>query len=241
MNNMSGGDSGGTAEGKRTPSSTSVLGRAWQLARREGPIALAVAAVRRYVVDSRSFYLYDCRLRVWPETRFGPWPDGFDECFVEGNEAADRVSAERCDFRDIVPHARRALDCGAVAFCLYHGRDVAHVGWLATSQAARRALDPLGFELRFDRGEAWTGAVYTVPRFRSRGLLTYSIVRRFDYLRDAGFSSSKFAVETSNVTSHRVQLRFEPRIYAIGHLFKLFSWRRWSESPSACTGEDRGL
>jgi len=198
------------------------------MARRSGLVAGVAAAIRRYVVDSRTFFLYEYRLDS-PATRPGPPPEGFDECFVESNETAEQLCATRCDFRAVVPRARHALDCGAVAFCLYSGRDVAHVGWLATSHTARRSLDVLGFRVRFEAGEAWAGTVYTVPQYRNRGLLAYSARRRFDYLRDAGFKTCRSAVLTGNDASNHVQMHFDPQVYAVGRLFKLFHWRMWRE------------
>ena len=206
------------------------LSRAWDILRWQGLFVLMRELIRRYVLDVRSFFLYEHEHRRWPE-RFASLPDGFEECFVDGNAAADRVAATHSDVRDLVPAGHLALASGAVAFCLYHGSEIAHVGWVATSEAARRSIDRLGYEVRFDRGEAWTGAAFTVPRFRSRGLLTYSCLRRFDYLRESGFPLSRAAVATDNAASHRVTMLFEPRVYAIGRQFRLFRWRRWTERP----------
>ena len=222
---------------RRRDSLTAVLARGRSLAREVGPVSVIVAALRRYVVDRRTFFLYEYR-HDSPATRPGAPPSGFDEYFVQSNDEADRLLGTRCDFREVVSQARHALDSDAVAFCLYEGRDVAHVGWLATSQEARRALDRLGFEVRFDAGEAWLGAVYTVPRYRNRGLLAYSARRRFEYLRHAGFSTSRSAIETNNAASKRVQTHFEPHVYAVGRLFKFLRWRRWSERPY-CPGSGR--
>jgi len=216
-------------EGTRSPARA--LSRARELVRSEGLSALVMAAMRRYGFDSRTFFPYEHHHRAWPATQLEPRPTGFEECFIEDNEAADRAAARYRDFRDIVSGARRALCSGAVALCIYHGCEVAHVGWLATSLAARRALDRLGYEVRFDRGESWTGAAFTVPGFRNRGLLTYSCQRRFDYLLGAGFTVSRAAVATDNAASHHVTMRFEPRVYAIGRQLRILRWRKWTERP----------
>jgi hypothetical protein len=205
---------------------------AWALARREGPLVLAKMAARRYIIDSRSFFLYEHRHRSSRDARFAACPPGFEEFFVGSNATADRLSETRCDFRRVVPSARRALDAGAVALCLYHGRELAHVGWLATSPEGRRVLDRLGYEVSFDRGEGWTGAAFTVPSFRNQGLLAYGCLRRFEYLLNAGIAVSRAAVATDNVASHHVTMRFEPRVYAIGHQLRVLNWRRWTERPA---------
>jgi hypothetical protein len=209
-----------------------VLRRAVELARRDGPVSLALSVTRRHVFDWRSFYLYELILADYPAGHSGPRPDGYDECLVDSNDAADQAVAGRCDFREMMPWTRRALARGAATLCLYHGREVAHVGCVATSPAARRTIDALPFDVQFDGGEALLGAAYTMPRHRSRGLMTYSTLRRLDYLRGAGFHTCKVAVATNNDNSNRVQIRLKSRIYAVGRLFRLLKWQRWSERPA---------
>ncbi len=231
MGAVTGRGSQGVRGAARRLAAAGVVRETWVLARREGPVALARAATHRYIIDSHSFFLYEHRHGSRPDAGLCACPSGFEEFFVEENASADRLSEGRCDFRDAVPGARRALDSGAVAFCLYNGREVAHVGWLATSLRGRRALDRLGYEVRFDRGEGWTGAAFTMPRFRNRGLLAYSCLRRFEFLCDAGIAVSRAAVATDNASSHHVTMRFEPRVYAIGHQLRILTWRRWTERP----------
>jgi GNAT superfamily N-acetyltransferase len=208
------------------------LRSAVELARRDGPVSLALSVKRHHIFDWRSFYLYELLLADCPAGHSGPQPDGYDECLVDSNEAADQSVAGRCDFREVMPWTRRALARGAATLCMYHGREVAHVGCVATSPAARRAIDALPFEVQFDRGEGLLGAAYTLPRHRGRGLMTYSTLRRLDYLRSAGFRTCKVAVATNNGPSNRVQMRLKSRICGVGCLFRLLKWRRWSERPA---------
>ncbi len=148
------------------------------------------------------------------------------------NEEADALARDHEDFRTANPLARRGLENGAVAFCIYVGTELAHTAWLATSREARRTLDRLGYEVRFDEGEAWTGRAYTTPAFRGRGLLTYSCYRRFDYLLQRGCLESRGAVEMRNVVSHHSTMRFDPQIYAIGRQWRVLGRRWWSERPA---------
>lgn len=182
-------------------------------------------------MDRRQFYLYEHHHREWPEGAFRPVADEFEERFVNDNRQADSLAVEHHDFRLLLPRSRNALDCGAVAFCVYSGTEVAHVAWLATSAAARSSLDHSGYAVRFEEGEAWTGSAWTVPGFRNRGLLTHSCRRRFEYLLRSGWMMSRAAVETGNTVSHRATMWFEPRVYAIGRQWRLLGRRWWSEMP----------
>lgn len=205
------------------------LERARQALQRGGPLGLMAAVFRQYVLDYRRFYLYERSHPSWPEEEFRPRLDSFEECFITSNHEADALARSHEDLRDAIPQARRGLDKGAVAFCVYVGRELAHVAWLATSEDGRRALDHLGFEVRFDRGEAWTGSAWTAPAYRGLGLLTYGSYRRFQHLSHAGFHRSRGAVETDNIASQRTNEKFNPRIYATGRQWRLFRWRKWSE------------
>ena len=207
------------------------LRRAVELARREGPVYLALSVTRRHVFNWQSFYIYELLLANCPTGHSGPRPDGYDECMVENNETADQAVAGRHDFREVMPWTRRALARGAAIVCLYHGQEIAHVGCVATTPSARGAVDGLPFDVQFDGGEALLGAAYTVPRHRGHGLMTYSTLRRLDYLRGAGFRTCKVAVATNNNHSNRVHIRLKSRIHAVGRLFKLLKWQRWSERP----------
>jgi hypothetical protein len=212
-------------------SSPLLVRRVGAVLREEGLFALLLAAFRRCIFDYRRFYLYEHRHVVRGAAMFLPTLDAFDEYFVVSNDTADHLAKERQDFRDIVPGARCALDRGAVAFCVYAGHELAHVGWLAMSAPARRALDHLGYDVDFESGEGWTGRAYTVRRYRGKGLLAYSCLRRFEYLLDSGVARSRAAVDMGNPGSHRTTMGFGPQVYAIGCQLRLFCWRRWVERP----------
>lgn len=203
--------------------------RARAVMRQEGLVALIEAVAREYAIDRRDYLLYQHHHRQWPEGCFRPRLKWFEERFVADNEEADLLALDHEDFRTITRAANQGLESGAVAFCVYVGREVAHVAWLATSDRARAAMDRLGYEVHFDEGEAWTGAAWTAPPYRSNGLLTYSCHRRFEYLLNLGFETSRAAVERTNAGSHRATMRFEPCIYAVGRHWRVFGRRWWSQ------------
>jgi len=188
-----------------------------------------VAVFRTFVIDRRQFFLFERHHDSWPEEWFKPGLVQFEELFVADNELADRLAQSHEDFRLLSRGARNALETGAIAFCVYVGHDVAHVAWLATTQQARRTLDGLGFEVPFHDGVAWTGAAWTAPSYRGRGLLTYGSYRRFEYLLRQGFTASRGAVERTNYASQRTNMHFAPRIYAVGTYWRVLGRRLWSE------------
>ena len=208
---------------------TTLLGRAAQVRREEGIVGLIRATVRRYIFRVTYFHLYvhhhEPPLFVPPIVTL---PE-HSERFIWNNAEADEVATEHEDLRDMMRHARRGLDSGAAAFCVYSGWRLAHVAWVATTRKGRRAIDPLDYKIDFDAGEAWTGAAYTTPEFRRRGLLGHDCLRRFEYLMDLGVKVSRAAIDVKNESSHRVTMRFHPDVIGIGRQVKFLGLRWWSQ------------
>lgn len=223
----------GTGVEPAISSSEARLARAREVFNRDGPGAFMAAALRRYVADRREFFLYQHLHREWPDGAFRPRLEGIESFFVTKGEEARSLPGHGEDISRVRRQAQLALYRGAVAFCVYRGGEVVHVAWLATSAAGRRSLDRLGYEVRFDVGEAWTGAAWTRPDVRNQGLLTYSCHRRFEYLRQAGWQTSRGAVDTGNVASHAATMRFEPYVYAVGCQWRILGRRWWAERAPA--------
>ena len=82
--------------------------------------------------------------------------------------------------------ARRNLDKGAIAFCIFVNGEVAHIGFVAMSEEAKNTVDHMPYKVDFSNNEACTGATETVPEYRSKGLMGYVYFKRFQFLREKG-------------------------------------------------------
>ncbi len=203
--------------------------RARTILRERGFRALVTTGFRWYVLDHREFFLFERQHEPLPQGSFRPTLDQFEEHFVSSNQQADELTESHDDFRRLSHGSRNALDAGATAFCIYVGRDVAHYAWVAATLEARRTLDRLGFEVPFDQGVAWTGAAWSNPPYRGKGLVKYASYRRFEYLRQLGFTASRGAVERRNRASLRANVHFMPRVYGVGIYWRVFRRRYWRE------------
>ena len=204
------------------------------LLKKEGPIALFKRAVAffayvcRRAVLWRTVYLYEHALVPRDRNAFLPRLGSWEMRILHSNEEADSVVAEGFeDVREAFVFAHRSLETGAVAFCVYAGRELAHVGWLAVDARGKRAVDGMPFEVAFESGQACTGGTYTIPKYRGKGLMPYGYYERFEYLRSRGFTTSRNSVEVSNVSSQKAHAKFNPTIYGIGKYRKVLWWKRW--------------
>ena len=214
------------------------LARSRSLLREEGllsllrhTVAFAGVFVRR-VYRRRDVFLYHHHLVERDGSAFQPRLAEFEHHVVESNAQADElVAAGYEDFRQLFLFSARNLSRGAVAFCVYVGRRLAHIGWVATTETGRLGVDPYPFNVAFDQGEACTGGTYTVPEFRGKGLMAYGYYERFEYLRKLGYTSSRNSVEHNNVSSHRAHAKFSPEILGTACFRRVLFWSRWTECP----------
>jgi GNAT superfamily N-acetyltransferase len=202
----------------------------------EGPTALLRRGARfvaRLLVVVERVYLYRIDLTELPPSPDSPWLDTFTTNFLCSNEDADRLVAQGYeDVRGWVLWSSRPLRRGAVAFCVYSGTRLAHVGWLGLSKEAKECFDDVPYAIDFARGEGWTGGVFTSSAFRGMGLMRHSYSRRLAYLRAHGCVMSRAMVRVGNVPSQRAISRTvaSTRVRVL-HL-RLFGWHWLRQGPS---------
>ncbi len=212
--------------------------RAMNIVRAEGPLSLLRHAVGFGAILLRPFYrkldvyLYRHRLVERDGSAYLPRLDSYELRVVESNEQAEQLVAEGFeDFRELFLFSRRNLEHGAVAFCVYVDKRLAHIGWVALDEKAKPHVDAVPFRVAFDKGEACTGSSHTFPRYRGKGLMIYGYYLRLEYLRVKGFTDSRNSVEVHNVSSHRAHAKFSPEITGVGRHRRILGWSRWTESP----------
>ncbi len=180
------------------------------------------------------YYLYEYTLKERNEADFLPGIKDFTLKIISSNEEADELAeAIGFDFRRRFVRARSMLDKGAIAFCIFARGEIAHIGWVALSEEAHKAVDSLPYKVDFLNHEACTGGTLTIPEYRSKGLMAYGYFKRFEFLRGKGILVSRNAVDKSNIASRKAHAKFGPRIYAEAKYLRLLWWHFWKEKPLA--------
>jgi len=175
------------------------------------------------------------------EGDFMPTIGEFSFRIVRSNEEADLLEAEGLEFRSWHPKYRERLDEGAVAACVFAGRDLAYVGWAGLSREAMRSMGepPYRFRVDFAGGEACTGSIWTNPAYRGMGLAAYGYFKRLQFLRQAGKEVARSATAGDNAATHRLLARFGARLYGKGRLIRFLCLEWWWERP--CKHTDRPI
>ena len=134
------------------------------------------------------------------------------------------------DIRQLYPNAWRSLDSGAIAFCVFTNNEVAHIGWVGTTEKAKQSIDNLPYHVDFANGEACTDGTRTAPKHGRLGLMVYGYFKRMEFLGEKGHVLLRCAVATDNIASQRAHARFNPKIRAKARLLKVLWWQSWRET-----------
>jgi hypothetical protein len=175
-------------------------------------------------------YYYEHTMRERSAVEFRPSIRDFTCHVVRTSQQADELEANGYEFRSYQGKSRKALDSGAIAFCVFVQRELAHIGWIALSDDAKPYVDDW-VKVDFASKEACTGATLTIPKHRGNGFMTYGYYERFEFLREMGVLKSKASVGVGNIASRRVHAKFSPRLYAKARYFKFLRWESWKEEP----------
>jgi len=183
-----------------------------------------------YLFRYDNYYLYEHTIKERNEAGFLPKMQGFTLKIVATKQQADELAGSfKLDSHLLA--AGRKLDKGAVAFCVFIDGELAHIAWLAMSQAAKDSFDSSPYRVDFAAEQACTGGTWTNPKYRGGGLMVYGYFKRFEFLRERGVKTSRNGVEVGNIVSQKAHARFGPKVYAKARYLKIFGWKSWKETP----------
>jgi hypothetical protein len=150
---------------------------------------------------------------------------------VRTNKEADALEAEGYEFRSYQTKASKGLDIGGIAFCIFIGRELAYISWVALSEKAKPYVDDWPFKVDFANKEICIGATLTIPKYRGYGLMQYGKCERTEFLRQMGVVKSRFSVGIYNTVSNHVQVKYGGRIYAKARYLRILGFESWKETP----------
>ena len=215
-----------------------MLGRATRILKTEGLIPLVRRGfpfVLSFFFRYEEYYIYESDIQEIMKERGEAEPlpsiQDFTVKIVSTNEEAGELEAEGLDFRSQSTNARKRLDKGAIALCVFIGGELASRGWIATTQEAKDSIDELPYRADFSNGESCTGASVTNPKYRGLGLMGYNLWKRFEFLEQKGIVRDRAAVAKSNISSQRATMRVRTNIHAEGRYLKVLCWKSWKEKP----------
>ena len=117
-----------------------------------------------------------------------------------------------------------------VSFDVFHvSGDLAHTTKVALKEEAKKEIDDLPYLVHFEEGEVYSGASLTYPKYRRRGLYSYTRSHVFWCLSDWGYKIDRFNVRKSNAVSLHTLQKLGTVIVGEGRYVKVLGWHNWRE------------
>ena len=214
-----------------------LLRRAKRIRRTEGLASLAgraFAFVVGHIFQYQTYYLLERNLenvRTQDEADFLPRMEDFTLAMVSSNRQADELEADGLEFRSHTLNARKALDRGAVAFCIFVGRELGSIGWVAMTQEAKDCLGEPPYKIDVLSNQASVAAVWTDPKYRRLGLREYGAFKRHRFMLDCGVRTRRIAILKRNIAFHMGSAKAGSQPYAVGRHLRVLWWMSWKERP----------
>ena len=165
------------------------------------------------------------------EADFLPKIDGFTFKIVKTNEEADKLEADGFDFRMWPLGYRDALDKGAVAFCIFVGRELASICWACMTYEAKESMGHPPYKVDYSNGEVYGAGTITNPKYRGMGLGTYVYFKHLQFLREKGKIVSRVIADTNNVAPRGIVAKSGLKLCAKGRHLRILWWQSWKEKP----------
>lgn len=194
----------------------------------------ALTWLRVQFFEYHAYYLYCLSLEDDPSIRdANPVPPLEDISYriVSTNSEADEFEADGFEFHSITANAREKLESGAIATCVFVGKELANLGWVAMTQEAKDSLKSPPFEIDFSSGECWSSHVWAKSKYRRTGLLVHSDMKRRQFQLQQGVRVSKWAINKRNIPPQRLATRLSFQICGQGRYLSILWWNSWKEEP----------
>ena len=144
--------------------------------------------------------------------------------FTSNKEADEHVANGFEDFRLYHRNARRGLDKGAIAICLFVGNEVGYLTFIARCEEAVRVFNEMPYRVDFSS----VGAI-TVPKHRRKGLKTYGVLFRDETSREMGVATIRAVIRTDNIANLRASATLGRRAIARARYIRFLWWKFWKE------------
>lgn len=145
-------------------------------------------------------------------------------------QQVDELAAEGFDFSPqlSINNLKERLNKGAMLFCVFVGKDLAHTSWVAVQDKAN--IDPIASKMHYQE-QAYIGASATKPAYRGLGLYPYTLCQICKVLEEAGKQRVVISTTGDNRPSIKGITKAGFELYKRGCYSKLLLWKSWKEQP----------
>ena len=183
---------------------SALLEKAKSIYKTEGLISLLRRGLSWGFFNSQIFYISENipdNYKILYRDDLTPKIDNLDFKIISTNQEADEPEANGFEFRSRVPNAKKRLEKGAIAACVFTGTEFATIRWYAMTNKAMKAILMLPIKVNFDKNEVIVADAITIPEYRGKGLTTYTHFKTLEFLSNRGKGIVRAAIQRNNLTA----------------------------------------
>lgn len=128
-----------------------------------------------------------------------------------------------------IQQCKERLNRGAIMFCAFVGKKLAHGSWVATSREACSDFHPFPMDCEHT---AYVGGTMTILEYRRKGINLYIHSEIFRYLKKKGLSRAVLAIDKGNIAAQDSQNKLGSRIWGRGYDLRLLILKLKRLSPN---------
>jgi hypothetical protein len=211
---------------------------------REGGIFRLFLAALSQIFMHRIYYIYEHDLHDISsknEKDLLPQIPNFSLKIITDIEEAEELERKGFNITAQAYELRHNLKNGAVAFCLFHGARLMHIGWIAMNAQAKDSITNVPYEVDFSNMACIEVAI-TMPEYKGKnaskyfqsykGFLPYSYFKRAQYLTKRGIFTARTAVDESSKAPRWAVERYNARVISKVHRTRILGFNIWKEIPA---------
>jgi hypothetical protein len=166
-------------------------------------------------------------------------PD-FSFKIISNIEEAEELERRGFDLIKQASRLRYRLKNGAIAFCLFHGTKLMHIGWVGMNARAKESITDAPYKVDFSR-MACIEVATTMPEYKGKnvskyfqaykGFLIYSYFKRVQYLTTKGIYIARYSILESNKAIQWAAERYDTRVISKIRHIRILGFKFWKERP----------
>lgn len=184
----------------------------------------------------REYWIYEMPLQCASRAEFKPKLGNCDLRIIESARQLKDLVAQGFQLGIRYIGLEKAVDKGTVVICIFVGRELAFIRWVATTEESMKQCCGIPYPVDFLNKEVYLSWSETTPGYRRAGLFEYSYFKMAEFFVRKNKTIAKALVDRDNISVQRAAAKIDGKLCGEGRYLKILWWKSWKEIPRSLVG-----